>query len=202
GRVFWSGRQSLMLKLKLMHKLIVPASLVFFSSFLSAQTPEQIEFFEKKIRPILAGSCSACHNAKATTAGLDLSTTAGIRYAVQYGGEAGKLISQDKPEESLLIQVIEYAGRLKMPPAGKLKEEQLDDVRAWVHAGAPVPADLSVKAQPVSAAAPAAAIAVQNPAPRTKREFTDAEKNFWAFRKFSLPPLPAVKDTAWVKSPL
>src|SRR5258706_14060018 len=79
-------------KVKLMHKLIVPASLVFFTSILSAQTPEQIEFFEKIIRPILAGSCSACHNAKATTVGLDLSTTLGIRHAVHFGGGAGKVI--------------------------------------------------------------------------------------------------------------
>src|SRR6267142_5481679 len=135
-----------------MHKLIVSALLLLSTSLLSAQTPEQIEFFEKKIRPILAGSCAACHNAKAATAGLDLSTTAGIRYAVQYGGEAGKLISLDKPEESLLLQVIEYAGRLKMPPASKLKEEQLDAIRSWVSAGAPVPADLSVKTRPASAA--------------------------------------------------
>src|SRR2546421_12365169 len=105
-----------MLKLMVMYKLIVPASLVFFTSFLSAQTPEQIEFFEKKIRPILAGNCSGCHNAKATTAGLDLSTTAGIRYAVQYGGEAGKLISLRKPEESVPRPGIEYAGRRTLPP--------------------------------------------------------------------------------------
>src|SRR2546421_9231176 len=128
-----------MLKLMVMYKLIVPASLVFFTSFLSAQTPEQIEFFEKKIRPILAGRCSACHNAKATTAGLDLSTTDGIRYAVQYGGEGGKLISLEEPNESLLIQAVEYGGRVKMPPRGKMKEEQVDDFCTWVQGGAPRP---------------------------------------------------------------
>src|SRR5438067_18949 len=91
------------------------------------------------ISVILARNCAVCHNAKATVAGLDLSTTDGIRYAVQYGGEAGKLISLEKADESLLIQVVEYAGRLKMPPNGKLKEEQLEDLRLWVQAGAPVP---------------------------------------------------------------
>ena len=73
-----------------MNQLIAPALLLFFTSLLSAQSPGQIEFFEKKIRPILAGNCAACHNAKATTAGLDLSTTEGIRYAVQYGGGGGQ----------------------------------------------------------------------------------------------------------------
>src|SRR4030088_2145613 len=105
-----------------MNKLIVLASSLFFTSLLSAQSPGQIEFFEKKIRPILATNCAVCHNVKATTAGLDLSSTEGIRYAVQYGGEAGKLISLDKPDESLLMQALEYGGRLKMPPSGKLKD--------------------------------------------------------------------------------
>src|SRR5882672_9762800 len=137
-----------------MNKLIPSAFWLILTSFVSAQSASQIEFFEKKIRPVLATNCAACHNAKATTAGLDLSTTEGIRYAVQYGGEAGKLISLEKPEESLLIQAVEYAGRLKMPPGGKLKEEQLEDMRAWVQAGAPVPgADGAAKVRPASGAA-------------------------------------------------
>jgi cytochrome c553 len=163
-----------------------------------------MEFFEKRIRPILATNCAACHNAKGPTAGLDLSTTEGIRYAVQYGAEAGKLVSPDKPEESLLIQVIEYAGRLKMPPNGKLKDEQLDDMRAWVQAGTPVPgANLSAKIRPGSAAPPLGQpVNSTLPAARTKREFTEAEKNFWAFQKFSPAAPPPVKDAAWVKSPI
>jgi len=176
------------------------ASPLVLAGILTAQSAEQIEFFEKKVRPVLSANCAVCHNAKTTTAGLDLSTTEGIRYAVQYGGEAGKLVSIEKPEESLLLQAIEYGGRLKMPPGGKLKEEQLDDLRAWVHAGTPVPGAVEsakVRANTAPAAPnPPAAVA------RKHREFTEAEKNFWAFRKFSDPPLPAVKDGSWVKSPI
>src|SRR5438445_34232 len=128
---------------------------LLLTGVLPAQSAEQIEFFEKKVRPILAANCAVCHNAKTATAGLDLSTTEGIRYAVQYGGEAGKLISLEKPEESLLIQAIEYTGRLKMPPGGKLKDDQLEDVRAWVHAGTPVPGGESAKVRPNPAAVPA-----------------------------------------------
>src|SRR5437773_10059913 len=120
-----------------MNKLLVLGTSLFCAA-LAGQTAGQVDFFEKRIRPILADKCAACHNAKATVAGLDLSTTDGIRYAFQYGGEAGKLISLEKPDESLLLQVVEYAGRLKMPPNGKLKEEQLEDMRLWVQAGAPV----------------------------------------------------------------
>src|SRR5437588_12368171 len=122
-----------------MNKLLVLASALCFRAVLSAQPAGPTDFFEKKIRPILAANCAVCHNAKATVAGLDFATTDGIRYAVQYGGEAGKLISLDKPDESLLLQVVEYAGRLKMPPTGKLKEDQLEDIRAWVQGSAPVP---------------------------------------------------------------
>jgi hypothetical protein len=68
----------------------VKKSLIFLlplllADLLCAQSPQQLQFFEKKIRPILASSCAACHNAKSLTAGMDLSTTEGIRYAVQYG---------------------------------------------------------------------------------------------------------------------
>jgi hypothetical protein len=63
------------------------------------------------VRPILANNCAVCHNTTGLESGLDLSTTAGIRYAVQYGGEAGKLIALDKHrEESLLLHAIEYSG--------------------------------------------------------------------------------------------
>ena len=68
-----------------MHRAIVTGLVLCLVSRASAQSASQLEFFEKKIRPILAGNCAACHNATALTANLDLSTTEGIRYAVQYG---------------------------------------------------------------------------------------------------------------------
>ena len=179
--------------------------LLLFAGNLSAQSPQQLEFFEKKIRPILSDSCAVCHNAKMMTAGMDLSTTEGIRYAVQYGAEAGKIISSDKPAESLLIQVVEYAGRLKMPPSGKLKDEQLDDLRAWVQAGAPIPrAEQNAQIRPGAGAAEPAEASAPRPSPgaRPKRVFTEAEKNYWAFKKVSAPPLPDVKDAKWAKSPI
>jgi hypothetical protein len=166
---------------------------------LSAQSAGQIEFFEKKIRPVLANNCAQCHNTKAATGGLDLSTTDGIRYAVQYGAQAGKIILLEKPEESLLMQVLEYTGRLKMPPTGKLKEEQLEDIRAWIVGGAAVPgATASSPARAEVSSAPSAPPA----SARKHREFTLAEKNFWSFQKISNPVLPKVKDASWVKTPV
>jgi len=51
--------------------LIVPA-------LLRAQSPDQADFFEKKVRPILVKSCQPCHNAKSRMSGLDLSSAAGV----------------------------------------------------------------------------------------------------------------------------
>src|SRR5262245_59394409 len=106
---------------------------------LSAQSAAQIEFFEKKIRPVFAEKCAGCHSASTLTAGLDLSTTEGIRKAVEYGGEAGVIVSKSNPDQSLLLKAVGYEERIKMPPTGKLKPEQLEDIATWVQAGAPMP---------------------------------------------------------------
>src|SRR3954451_8856605 len=94
----------------------------------TAQTSEQSEFFEKKVRPLLVSNCQGCHNAKVKTSGLDLSTSAGF----QQGGPSGSLVSKDDPKKSLLLQVTSYEARLKMPPTGKLKDEDQTTLRTWV----------------------------------------------------------------------
>src|SRR4051794_18023490 len=94
----------------------------------TAQTPEQAEFFEKKVRPLLVSNCQGCHSAKVKTSGLDLSTSPGF----QQGGPSGSLVKKDDPKNSLLLQVISYEGRLKMPPTGRLKDEDLATLKSWV----------------------------------------------------------------------
>src|SRR5687767_15451182 len=74
-------------------------------------TPEQIEFFEKKIRPILADNCHKCHGADKHQGNLRLDS----RGAALAGGDSGAVIIPGKPEESLLIDAINYKS-LEMPP--------------------------------------------------------------------------------------
>ncbi len=146
--------------------------------------PEQIEFFEKKIRPIFAANCAGCHNAKALTAGLDLMTAEGFAH----GGENGAILNKEKLEESRLLKVISYDETVKMPPTGKLKADQIADLTEWVKLGAPYPG---------------AAKAVTNiPKNASVREFTEAEKNFWAWQALKPVTPPKVKNSAWVKSPI
>jgi hypothetical protein len=77
--------------------------------------------FEKKVRSVFAARCQVCHNAQLKTAGLDLSSAQGF----QQGGPSGALISPDQPSSSLLLKVISYEERMKMPPIGKLAAEEI-----------------------------------------------------------------------------
>lgn len=155
----------------------------------AAQTAAQAEYFEKKVRPILAGKCQMCHNPKAKTSGLDMST--GMAFFA--GGASGSLINLDHPEKSLLLEVTSYEAKLKMPPMGKLKDEEIGILRDWVKMGATWPG-----ADPKAVAAAAA----DSPSGTRKhgKEFTAQEWNFWAFQPVKGIAPPAVKDKAWVRT--
>jgi mono/diheme cytochrome c family protein len=160
------------------------ASVQGHSETVQAATPDQVEFFEKKIRPLLAANCAGCHNAKAMTAGLDLMTSEGFAH----GGENGALLNKEKPEESRILKVISYDETVKMPPTGKLKAEQIADLTTWIKMGAPYPGS--------------AKTVTNIPKNASVREFTEAEKNFWAWQPLKPVAPPKVKNSAWVKSPI
>ncbi len=80
-------------------------------------------FFEAQIRPLLIEHCYRCHSGKKTNGGLALDTRSGW----QKGGESGPAIIPGKPDESLLIQAINYES-LEMPPqdaGGKLSDVKI-----------------------------------------------------------------------------
>ena len=99
-------------------------------------TTAQIEFFEKRIRPVLVTQCYSCHSAKAKIlrGGLRLDN----RQAVARGGETGPAVIPGKPAESLLLQALNYDG-LEMPPSGKLPASVIADFQTWIRQGAPDP---------------------------------------------------------------
>jgi cytochrome c553 len=150
---------------------------------LAAQSVDPLEFFEKSVRPVLVEKCQVCHNANLKTAELDLSSAAGFLH----GGASGPLVSRDQPEKSKLLEVISYEERLKMPPTGKLSNEEIANLTAWVKAGAPWPG------------APKAAEA---PKPAAAKGFTDEQKKFWAFQPVADPAPPEVKDPSWARTPI
>src|SRR5262245_21339303 len=78
--------------------------------------PAEEEFFEAKVRPILAAHCQECHGTEKPKGGLRLDA----RDAMLKGGESGPVLVPGKPEESPLIEAIRYDGGVQMPPKGKL----------------------------------------------------------------------------------
>jgi hypothetical protein len=101
-------------------------------------TPEQIEHFEKKVRPVLVEHCYKCHSAQAKKLKGDLLLDS--REAILKGGESGPVLVPGQPARSRLIKAIGYGDPdLQMPPKGKLPETAIADLTAWVQMGAPWP---------------------------------------------------------------
>ena len=110
--------------------------------------PAKLEFFEKKVRPLLVNNCYNCHSADNKAAG-------GLRVddhrGLLQGGGRGKAIKVGNPEESLLIKAVSHTdAKLKMPPNNQLADEQIDILKQWIKDGAvwpalEVPAELHAK---------------------------------------------------------
>lgn len=98
-----------------------------------------LEFFEKKIRPILAERCYECHAADhKIKAGLRLDHTAGWLQ----GGDSGPAVMPGNVDASPLIKAIRYSGLEfeAMPPKSTLPKEEIALLEEWVKRGAPAPA--------------------------------------------------------------
>src|SRR4029079_2490873 len=86
---------------------------------LLAQSAEQLEFFEKKVRPVFATKCYVCHGPKAPMSGLNLSSPA----------EFAKVVAPGDVAQSRLYRAVSYSEKIKMPPAGKLAEQEVADLK-------------------------------------------------------------------------
>ena len=101
-------------------------------------TPAQLDFFEKRIRPLLVDACYRCHSAgkEDPKGGLRLDSAA----ALLKGGENGAVISPGRPDQSRLIEAVSGKNPdLMMPPRRPLTPVQVADLTAWVADGAPWP---------------------------------------------------------------
>ena len=108
--------------------------------FLKLVAESKLEFFENRIRPVLAENCYECHNSiKEVKSGLVLDYKDGILR----GGKRGPAISLSNPQSSLLLQVMKHEiSNLKMPKGGpKISKEIIKDFESWISAGAFDPRD-------------------------------------------------------------
>ncbi len=160
--------------------LLVPLD----SSALAADS-DGIEFFEKRIRPVLAEKCYACHSAASEKpqGGLLLDSHEGI----MRGGSRGSAVNPAEPERSWLLRAILYENDdLKMPPTGKLSDEEIHDIEAWIKMGTPDPRHATLA--PVPAHQPAFNI--------------EEARKFWSFQPPKEPVLPWVKNRRWARTPV
>ncbi|HMF11844.1 MAG TPA: PSD1 and planctomycete cytochrome C domain-containing protein [Gemmataceae bacterium] len=150
-------------------------------------TVEQVEFFEKKIRPVLVEHCFKCHavTAKKVRGGLLLDSRAGLRK----GGDSGPAIIPGDPAASRLIKALRY-DELQMPPDGKLPDKVIADFETWIKQGAVDP----------GVATAAKSGGVGNPAPNSSSEVKidfQKAKQFWAFQPPRRHEPPQLRKHDW-----
>ena len=125
-----------------MHRVVL--SVVILPLLLNGQTQDQgrekKEFFERRIRPLLAQSCFACHT-NSQQGGLRLDSLADILK----GGVSGPALVPGDPDKSLLMGVIRDG---KMPKSGHLQDQQVTDLVKWIKDGAIWPNPLPPGARP------------------------------------------------------
>jgi len=146
---------------------------IFGAAMLRAEEkpPDGVEFFEKKIRPLLVKHCYECHgpDAKKPGGGLRLDS----RDGVLKGGGSGVVVVPSDPEKSLLLKAVRRTGELKMPPKSKLSADEVNDLEAWVKMGVPDPRTGIVL----------------KPAEPTRG------RDLWSLKPVRDPPVPDTKDS-------
>jgi mono/diheme cytochrome c family protein len=146
-----------------------------------ADAPADVEYFERHVRPIFERHCVACHSADTKPAG---GFRVDDRNGLVQGGNSGPGIVPGKPQDSLLLKRVAKDAKKRMPAEGEpLSDEQIAVLARWIENGAAWPA-LQVKVQ---------------------RETADYEKlrqTHWAWQPIREPAAPAVRDTAWPRSPI
>ncbi|MEO5820665.1 MAG: PSD1 and planctomycete cytochrome C domain-containing protein [Vicinamibacteraceae bacterium] len=153
--------------------------------------------FEKDIKPILEGTCVRCHGEARQKSDFRLDTRAGL---LRGGEENGKVIVEGHSDKSALIRLV--AGLVEdipMPPKKEgvtLTARQIGLLRAWIDQGAKYPAGVTLINTNASAETAESGEAKIAEAVLTRG------KDHWAFKRPVRPTPPAVKNTAWARSPI
>ena len=171
--------------LRLLPVLVIGARCIAQSPAV-APSPEGVEFFERRIRPLLSDNCYQCHSAaaeKGIKGGLSLDS----REATLKGGDSGPAVVPGAPDASRLVRAVRWKDdKLQMPPKKALAPEQVALLEEWVKMGAPDPR--------VGAAAAAAAPATAVP--------LEEAKKFWSYQPLQDHAVPPVRNPAWPAGPV
>ncbi len=132
-------------------------------------------FFESKVRPVLAERCWSCHGDQKQSSELRLDS----RARMMEGGLQGPAIEPGQPENSLLIEVVNGSGVVKMPPKGALQAQEIEAISSWVRSGAPWPEHLEVA--------------------DSKAKATETH---WSFQPVRKVEIPSVSDPSMIATPV
>ncbi len=147
-----------------------------------AISAEDLQFFEARIRPVLADHCYKCHSREADKikGGLMLDTREGMLH----GGDTGPALEPGKPEDSLIVDAISYKDAdLQMPPKGeRLPDEAIADITEWIRRGAFDPRSLVAKG--------------------SSEAYGGVGREHWSFQPVKPQAVPAVADAAWCRTPI
>jgi hypothetical protein len=159
----------------MLRKSILCVSIFVLPTVAVAAAVDGMEFFEKKVRPVLVERCYECHStSKKIKGGLALDSKAGVLQ----GGDSGPTLVAGEPDKSRLIEAIRYKNQdLQMPPKGAIAAEEISILEQWVQMGAPDPRS-------------------DSPAPSGPRPVNIAEgRRHWAFQPLA-EVTPPLKETA------
>src|ERR1051326_1029809 len=153
---------------------------------LAAQTAKNVSF-KQDIAPILSEKSMQCHGLASPMANLDLKT----REGALKGGQHGPAIVPGNAAASNLYRHVAGQEQPRMPLGGKLTDEEIAVLKAWIDGGAQWDAGVTLSA-------PAATASGSAPV----KQFTAAQRNYWAFQKVVKPNVPPVKAKDWVRTPI
>ena len=143
----------------------------------AAEDPAKVEFFEKRIRPILVDNCYSCHSATTNSkGGLRVDDINGLLT----GGASGPAISPGDPA-SLLLEAVKYEG-LKMPPKKRLSDKQIADLTKWIEDGAAWPK------------------AVFHADAKYNEKYDKLKAEHWAWQPLQKPAVPKVVNAGWPRT--
>lgn len=169
---------------------------------LFADTTDQrkLDFFESRIRPVLAEQCYSCHSASAKKLKGELLLDS--RWGWQKGGESGPPIVPGNPEESLIIDALRHES-FKMPPKTKLPETVILDFVRWIEDGAVDPREKKT----LAATETNASFNLEERRkwwslqPVREVEVPDVKQRYWPRVKYDCFILAALEKTGWQPAP-
>lgn len=155
--------------------LVIFASSLLCSRIGTAQSLEEIDFFERHVRPIFVAHCQECHGAETQWGSLRVDS----RAALLHGGDHGPAIVPGKADDSRLVGAIRRQGDFQMPPEEPLRADQIEAIEQWIDRGAAWPE-----------------------VPSQNNSRANLLRSHWAFQPITRPAIPDVTEPLWVRNPI